>query len=67
MTRNAIFALLVGCMVGVVLLAYAATGSLLFNPIYEFSDLVQTSLGGGDFIWITLIVVFIGILFKLFK
>lgn len=66
-TRNAIFALLIGCIIGVVMIAFAKYGSFFFNPIYEFSDLVQQSLGGGEFIWITLIVVFIGILFELFK
>jgi len=66
-TRNAIFALFVGCMIGVIMMVYADTGSLIFNPVYGFSDLVQASLGGGEFIWITLIVVFIGILFELFK
>lgn len=66
-TRSAIFALLVGCTIGVLMLGYAEQGSFVFNPVYGFSDLLQTSLGGGEFIWITLIVVFIGILFELFK
>jgi Na+/H+ antiporter NhaC len=57
---------LVGCIFGVVMLAYSETG-LLFNPVYKFSDLIQESLGGGEFIWITLIGVSIGILFELFK
>lgn len=66
-TRSAIFALLVGCFIGVLMLGYGASGTFDFNPIYGFSDLVQESLSGGEFIWITLIVVFIGILFELFK
>lgn len=64
-TRNAIFALLVGCLVGVTMVGIAEQG-LLFNPIYAFSDTLQTALD-GDFIWVSLIVVFIGILFELFK
>lgn len=66
-TRSAIFALLAGCFVGVLMIGYFAQGSVLFNPIYGFSDLIQQSLGGGEFIWIALIVVSIGILFELFK
>jgi Na+/H+ antiporter NhaC len=66
-TRNAIFALLVGCVIGVLMLGFGASGSFYFNPVYGFSDLVQGSLGGGEFIWITLIVTSIGILFELFK
>lgn len=66
-TRSAIFALLGGCVIGVFMLGYAETGSLIFNPIYGLSDLVQDSLSGGEFIWITLIVIFIGMLFELFK
>ncbi len=64
-TRNAIFALLCGCFVGVIMLGYSADG-WLFNPIYIFSDLLQNALN-GDFIWVSLIVLFIGILFELFK
>ncbi len=64
-TRNAIFALLCGCMVGVVMIGFSQQG-WLFNPIYIFSDLLQNSLN-GDFIWVTLIVLFIGMLFELFK
>jgi Na+/H+ antiporter NhaC len=65
-TRSAIFALFVGCIVGVFMTGFAAAGGA-FNPVYGLSDLIQTSLGGGEFVWISLIIVFIGILFELFK
>ncbi|MCG8413201.1 MAG: hypothetical protein MI746_03180 [Pseudomonadales bacterium] len=64
-TRNAIFALLAGCIVGVLMTGFATFG-WLFNPVYIFSDLLQNALN-GDFIWVSLIVIFIGILFELFK
>lgn len=64
-TRNAIFALLLGCLSGVLMIGIASQG-WFFNPVYGFSDLLQSALN-GDFIWVTLIVVFIGILFELFK
>lgn len=64
-SRNAIFALFLGCIVGVALVGWAESG-LAFNPIYAFSDTLQTALD-GDFIWVSLIVIFIGILFELFK
>lgn len=64
-TRNAIFALLCGCFVGVVMIGIGSQG-LLFNPVYIFSDLLQNALN-GDFIWVSLIVLFIGMLFELFK
>jgi Na+/H+ antiporter NhaC len=64
-TRNAIFALLVGCFVGVTMVGFTEQG-LLFNPVYAFSDTLQAALD-GDFIWVSLIVIFIGILFELFK
>ena len=43
-----------------------ATFGWLFNPVYVLSDLLQDSLN-ADFIWVSLIVMFIGILFELFK
>lgn len=64
-TRSAIFALFVGCAAGVLMTGYASGGA--FNPVYGLSDLIQSSLGGGEFVWISLIIVFIGILFELFK
>ncbi len=64
-TRNAIFALLSGCVVGVLMIGIGTHG-WWFNPVYIFSDLLQDALN-GDFIWVTLIVVFIGMLFELFK
>ena len=64
-TRNAIFALLCGCISGVILVGFGQQG-WLFNPIYIFSDLLQNALN-GDFIWVSLIVLFIGMLFELFK
>lgn len=65
-TRSAIFALFVGCLVGIFMIGFA-TSAGAFNPVYGLSDLIQESLGGGEFIWISLIIVFIGILFELFK
>lgn len=65
-TRSAIFALFMGCVSGVLMIGFGETSGP-FNPIYGLSDLIQNSLGGGEFIWISLIVVFIGILFELFK
>lgn len=47
------------------MIGYAASG-WVFNPIYVFSDILQNALN-GDFIWVSLIVMFIGILFELFK
>ncbi|GJM12911.1 MAG: sodium/hydrogen exchanger [Pseudohongiella sp.] len=44
-----------------------STAEGAFNPVYGLSDLIQNSLSGGEFIWISLIIVFIGILFELFK
>ncbi len=65
-TRSAIFALFVGCLIGILMIGFSTSASA-FNPVYGLSDLIQTSLGGGEFIWISLIIVFIGILFELFK
>lgn len=52
--KDAIFALLIGCLVGVVI-----QGN---DPIFGFSSLVQESLGDEDFIWILMIQIFIGIM-----
>ena len=65
-TRSATFALFVGCIVGVLMMGFWASAGA-FNPVYGLSDLIQSSLGGGEFIWISLIIIFIGILFELFK
>lgn len=65
-TRSAIFALFLGCLIGVFMIGFS-TSSGAFNPVYGLSDLIQSSLSGGEFIWISLIIVFIGILFELFK
>lgn len=58
-TRSAAFALLVGCIVGVILLG--------FNPASGLNDLFQRSLGNGEFIYVNLIVCLLGILFALLK
>lgn len=56
--KDAIFALLVGCLTGVLILG--------LNPSYGLSQLFQASLGNEDFIWILMIQVFIGIMVAFF-
>ncbi len=58
-TRSALVAMLVGTFVGTLML-----GDL---PGVGLNELFQSSLGNGDFIWISEIVILIGILFELFK
>lgn len=58
-TRSAVFALLIGCITGVVL-----SGQ---NPATGFTDLLIESLGNAGFIKICLIIILIGVLFELFK
>ncbi|MFC1729405.1 Na+/H+ antiporter NhaC family protein [candidate division KSB1 bacterium] len=53
-TKDAVFSLLVGCVVGVVL-----TG---LDPATGLADLFQTALGNRDFIWVMMIEVAVGIL-----
>jgi len=53
-TKDAAFALIIGCIVGVVI-----TG---FDPATGMSKLFQNALGNADFIWVLMIEVAIGIL-----
>ncbi|WP_435348642.1 Na+/H+ antiporter NhaC family protein [Haloarchaeobius sp. HRN-SO-5] len=57
-TRNAVFSLLVGSVVGVVML-----GS---DPFTGTVQLMQDALGSGWFIWVVMIQVFVGILIAYF-
>lgn len=59
MTKNALFSILIGVIVGVVI-----TGQ---NLLFGFSDLLQSALGNADFIWIIALEVFVGILVALFQ
>jgi len=58
-TRSALIAMLCGAFVGTLMLGAA--------PGVGFNELLQRSIGNGDFIWICQIVVLIGILFELFR
>jgi Na+/H+ antiporter NhaC len=58
-TREAIFSLLIGCIVGVLI-----TGQ---NLLFGFSGLLQKALGNGDFIWVLSIEVFVGIMIAFFQ
>ena len=58
-TKSAVFALITGCFSGVILMG--------FEPTYGFSNLARDALGNGDFIWICLIIMSIGILFEFYK
>ena len=58
-TRSALIALLTGAFIGTLMLGSA--------PGVGLNELLQRSLGNGDFIWICQIVILIGILFELFK
>ena len=56
--KDAILALFVGCLTGVLILG--------MNPSYGLSQLTQAALGNEDFIWILMIQVFIGIMVAFF-
>lgn len=56
--RDAVLALFIGCIMGVVLLG--------MDPAFGFSTLAQEALGNADFIWVLLIQVFIGIMIAFF-
>lgn len=58
-TRNALFSILVGVLVGV-----GITGQ---NILWGFSGIMQSALGNADFIWVIGIEVFIGMLVALFQ
>jgi len=53
-TRDAIFSLMIGCIVGVIIAG--------FDPATGLSKLFQVSLGNGDFIWVLMIEVAVGIM-----
>jgi Na+/H+ antiporter NhaC len=57
-TRNAIFSLLVGCIIGVML-----QGS---DPATGFTNLTLDALGNRDFIWVMMIEVAVGIMIALY-
>lgn len=59
LTRSALVAMLAGTFIGTLML-----GGI---PGVGFNELLQSSLGNGDFIWICEIVILIGILFELFR
>lgn len=56
--KDAIFALFMGCLVGVIVLGK--------DPIFGFVSLAEEALGNEDFIWILLIQIFIGIMIAFF-
>jgi Na+/H+ antiporter NhaC len=58
-TRSALIAMLIGTFVGTLML-----GGI---PGVGLNELLQGALGNGDFIWIVLIVVLIGVLFEGFR
>ncbi len=53
-TKDAVFSLIIGCVVGVILAG--------FDPATGLSKLFQTALGNGDFIWVMMIEVAVGIM-----
>ncbi|MDR3254570.1 MAG: hypothetical protein LBT31_03250 [Synergistaceae bacterium] len=54
MTKDAIFSLVIGCVIGVVVAG--------FDPFTGMSKLLQASLGNADFIWVLMIEVAVGIM-----
>lgn len=56
--KDAVFALFIGCISGVLLLG--------MDPAFGFSALAEEALGNADFIWVLLIQVFIGIMIAFF-
>lgn len=59
MTRDAIFSLLIGTLVGIVI-----SGQ---NILFGFTGLTQEALGNADFIWVLMIEVFVGIMVAYFQ
>lgn len=57
--KSAAFSLFVGCLSGVLLLG--------LDPAGGFNKLAQKALGNSNFIWLIVVILFIGILFSLFK
>lgn len=58
-TREAIFSLLIGVLVGVLI-----TGQ---NLLFGFTGILQSALGNADFIWVISIEVFVGIMIAFFQ
>jgi len=58
-TREAIFSLLIGVLVGVII-----TGQ---NALFGFTGMLQSALGNADFIWVISIEVFVGIMIAFFQ
>lgn len=58
-TRDAIFSLLIGTLVGIVI-----SGQ---NILFGFTGLAQEALGNADFIWVLMIEVFVGIMVAYFQ
>ena len=56
--KDAIFALFIGCLSGVIILG--------MDPAFGLSALAEEALGNEDFIWILMIQVFIGIMIAFF-
>ena len=56
--KDAVFALFIGCISGVLLLG--------MDPAFGFTALAEEALGNADFIWVLLIQVFIGIMIAFF-
>ena len=66
-TRSAIFSLFAGCLIGVMMMGYDPQATLLgLDPAGGLVKLIAASLD-GEFIRICVIIIFIGILFELFK
>ena len=63
LTKDAIFSLFMGVLVGVIMLGFEPTW---LGPARGLSLLFQKALGTADFIWVASIEVFIGILIALF-
>lgn len=53
-TKDAVFSLLIGCIAGVIISG--------FDPATGLSNLFQQALGNGDFIWVMMIEIAVGIL-----
>ncbi len=67
LTRSAIFSLFAGSLIGVVMMDFDPAAALMgFDPAGGFVRLIANSLD-GEFIRICVIIMFIGILFELFK
>jgi Na+/H+ antiporter NhaC len=56
--KDAILALFVGCLTGVIILGT--------DPAFGFASLAEEALGNDDFIWVLLIQIFIGIMIAFF-